>query len=170
MTDDFRPCVLRALAVGLASGVRAWPPLASLALTHDSAPEEAGWRRWPVLRSQAGRDLLIVLGATEFVTDKLPNTQPRIALTVQPSRVDAGLLGRLAMAGLAGAAIGSEHGRRDAIVASTALAIAGAVLTNYAGYFARTEGAEATGIPSTVIALAEDAATIALLAASVRSR
>ncbi|WP_191059484.1 DUF4126 family protein [Geminicoccus harenae] len=167
LIDDVQPVIPRAFTVGIASGMRSWPPLAALALNYDSAPAQAAWRRWPVFRSPLGRTLLIAMGATEFVTDKLPGTQPRIALTVQPSRIDSGLVGRLAFAGIAGAAIGSEHGGRNSIVAGAALAVAGAILTNYAGYFARTAGVEATGVPNMAVSLAEDAATVALLAAAV---
>ena len=123
-----------------------------------------------MFRSESGRALLIMLGAGEFVTDKLPNTQSRLALSVQLSRLDTGLLGRVAAVTLAGAALGSEHGGKDSVVAGAAFGAVGAILGNYGGYHYRKAVPEATGLPDIAVAIVEDAVAITLLSVAVRNR
>lgn len=115
------------------------------------------------------RTLLIILAAAEFVTDKLPWTQSRLELNVQPSTLDTGLLGRVALVTLAGAALGSEHGEKDSVVTGAAFAAVGAILGNYGGYHARKAVVEATSLPDPIVAIVEDALAIILLSVAVRS-
>jgi uncharacterized membrane protein len=159
--------VFRALCLGLAGGLRSWPPLGALALKYDAASHKDDWRSWPVFRSSSGRNLLIALAATEFITDKLPWTQSRLALSVQPSTIDGGLLGRVAAVTLAGAALGSERGGKDSILAGAAFAAVGAILGNYGGYHGRKAVVEVTGLPDNAVAVVEDVAAVAVLSTAV---
>lgn len=155
--------VFRTFSVGLVGGLRSWPPLAALALTYGKTFRKNNWRSWPVFRSEVGRRVLIALGLTEFVTDKLPSTQPRLELKAQPHTIDTGLIGRTAAVALVGAAIGSEEGEKNSVVAGAALAAAGAIIGNYTGYYGRKATVEATGLPDNSIALIEDVITLAAL-------
>lgn len=169
MFDSTDSLVFRALCLGIAGGFRSLPPLGALALNYDAASVELDWRRWPVFCSEWGRTLLIILAAAEFVTDKLPWTQSRLELNVQWSTLDTGLLGRVALVTLAGAALGSEHGGKDSVATGAAFAAVGAILGNYGGYHARKAVVEATGLPDPAVAIVEDAIAILLLSAAVRS-
>lgn len=170
MSGSASSLVLRALCLGIAGGFRSLPPLGALVLNYDAAPVKDGWRSWPVFRSRWGRGLLIALAAGEFVADKLPNTQSRLALTVQPSRLDTGLVGRVAAVTLAGAALGSEHRGKGCATMGAAFAAVGAILGNYGGFYVREAAVEATGLPDPVVALVEDATAVMLLSAAVGSR
>lgn len=145
-------------------------PLAALSLTADQAPARAGWLQWPVLRNPGARKVLIGVAVYEFIADKLPDTQSRLALTVQPAHVDTGLLGRVAAVALAGAALGSEHRAPGSLVVGAVFAGFGALLGNFAGYYVRQAAVDATGLPDNIIALAEDAAAIVLASAAVQDR
>lgn len=170
MFDATRPIALRALCLGVAGGFRSWPPLGALALTHDRAPADHGWRRRPVLPRPWTRRALVGVAAYEFVADKLPGTQARIALTTQLSHVDTGLLGRVAAVTLAGAALGSEQRAPGATAVGAGFAALGALVGNFGGYGARQAAVRATGLPDPVVALVEDAVTLVLLVAAVRDR
>lgn len=170
MSASTRSLIPRALCLGIAGGFRSWPPFAALALQYDEAPAKGGWRRWPVFRSEWGRGLLIALGAGEFVTDKLPGTQSRLAPTTQWSRLDGGLFFRVAFSGLAGAALGTEYRGRHSVLTGATLGVVGSILGNYGGYHARKAAVEATDLPDPVVAVVEDLATIALLVAVFRDR
>lgn len=155
-----RPLALRALTLGIATGLRSQIANGTLAAHYDDAPRWAGWRRWPVFRSTPGRKALMMSSIGEIAGDKLPMT---------PSRLAPGpLVGRIAFGGLAGAAIGSEGAGRMSIVRGALFGIAGAVIGNVGGYHARKTVAEATGLPDPVVAVAEDAIAISLARASVR--
>lgn len=167
MFDATRSTALRALSLGVAGGFRSWPPLASVTLTWDQAPARHGWRRWPVLPHPWTRRVLAGLAVAEFIADKLPDTQARIAPTLQLSHVDTGLVGRVGAAALAGAALGSEQ---RATAVGAAFAGLGALVGNFGGYSARKAAVEVTGVPDPVIALVEDVAALVLLAAAVQDR
>lgn len=170
MSSSARSIALRALCLGVAGGFRSWVPLGALSLTHEEAPAEHGWRRWPVLGSAWGRTALIVLAATEFITDKLPRTQSRLDLRAQPSTIDTGLLGRVAAVGLAGAMLGSERREPGSTATGAIFAAIGALVGNFGGYHARRSAVEATGLPDTLVAVVEDVLTIALITAAVPDR
>lgn len=93
------------------------------------------------------------LAAAEFVADKLPNTQSRLDPSVQLSRTDGGLVGRVAADTLAGAALGSTRPGRRAVAEGAAFAAAGALLGNYLGYHTRKAVVETTGLPNPVVAV-----------------
>ena len=162
--------ILRALGLGIAGGFRSLPSLEVLTLNYDEAPVKYGWRSWPVFDSEWGRRLLITVGAAEFVTDKLPWTQSRLTLSVQPSTLDTGLLDRTALATPAGSALGTEHPEKRSVATGAAFAAVGALLGNYGGYYARQAVVKATNLPDPTVAAAEDVVTVTLLSAAVRNR
>lgn len=126
-------------------------PLAILASFHDRDSLDGAWKEWPVLRSPAGRALLVLAAAGELVGDKLPMT---------PSRTKPlPLLGRIATGAVAGAAIGTLGGP-DGWRQGAVLGAVGGAVGSFAGAFLRSAGA-ATGSPDLVFALLEDAVTIA---------
>lgn len=170
MFTSTRTTALRALCLGVGGGFRSWPPLGALALNYDHGPADAGWRQWPVLRSTWGRRALIGVSAYELVADKLPDTQSRLEVTMQPSHVDTGLVGRVCAVTLAGAALGSEQQTRSAMATGAVFAGFGALIGNFGGYSLRRAVVEATGLPDVVIALIGDAATIVLITVAVRGR
>jgi uncharacterized membrane protein len=142
---------VRSALLGVLSGARSMTPLAVLALNRDRGSLDGAWKDWPVLRSPAGRVVIILAAVGELVGDKLPMT---------PSRTKPlPLLGRIATGAIAGAAMGTVGGsdgwRRGAL-----LGAAGGVVGSFAGAAYRSGGA-AIGVPDLVLALAEDAATIA---------
>lgn len=156
-----RPIVLRALTLGIATGLRSQLANGMLAAHYDDAPRWAGWRTWPVFRSETGRKALLLSSVGELIGDKLPMT---------PSRLEPGpLVGRIAFGGLAGAAIGSESSGRMAIVRGALFGMVGSVIGNYGGYHARRSAVEASGLPDPVVAVAEDAIALALARTAVRS-
>ncbi|GIH68597.1 hypothetical protein [Sphaerimonospora thailandensis] len=120
-----------------------------------------------MFRSEVGRKLLIGAGAAEFVADKLPWTQSRLAPRIQWSTLDTGLFGRVALVALAGAALGSEYGGKYSVAKGALFAALGAILGNLGGYYFRTAADEATGLPDPAVAVIEDAAAVALLNATV---
>lgn len=170
MVEPTHSTALRALCLGVGGGFRAWPPLGALALTYEQAPAGRGWRRWPVLRNKWARAVLVGVAAYELVADKLPDTQSRLALTVQPSHVDTGLLGRVGTVALGGAALGSEQRAAGAMAVGAAFAGLGALIGNFGGYFVRKAVVEATGLPDPVVALVGDAATLLLVTVAVHDR
>lgn len=159
----------RAFLLGLAGGLRSWSPLGILALNYDKPPVEGRWKRWPVFRHIWGRRLMIALAAGEFLADKLPHTQPRIAPNVQWSRIDGGIFGRVAADTLAGAALGSTQRGKRSVAEGAAFAAAGALVGNYLGYYARKAVVETTGLPDPVVAGVEDAIAVTVLSAIVRT-
>jgi uncharacterized membrane protein len=151
------PLPFRSGMLGVLSGARSMTPLAMLALHRDRGSLRGAWQDWPVLRSPAGRTVLVLAALGELVGDKLPRTPPR----TKPFP----LLARVATGAISGAAIGTL-GDPDGWRRGAALGAVGGVVGSFAGMFLRTGGA-ATGLPDLVFALVEDAATIASAAAVV---
>lgn len=143
--------LVRTLALGVLSGGRSATPLAVLALNHDRPSLKGAWQDWKVFRTPLGRGLLVAGAVGEIIGDKLPRTPNRIA----PS----GLLGRAVAGALAGAALGTT-GKRDLRIEGAILGGVGAIVGSFVGWGAR-KLVGATGLPDTVTALAEDAATVA---------
>ena len=111
--------LVRAAALGAATGARSSAGIAALAFT--SRPTDAG-QIASVLGSRRGRLVAAVMGAGELVADKLPVTPGRTGLPGLAPRV---ALGAVAAAGLAG-----REGARPALPALVGLgtAIAAAFL------------------------------------------
>jgi uncharacterized membrane protein len=105
--------LVRAAALGAATGARSSAGIAALAFT--SRPADAG-RIASVLGSRRGRLVAAVMGAGELVADKLPVTPSRTGLPGLAPRV---ALGAVAAAGLAG-----REGARPALPALVGLGTA----------------------------------------------
>ena len=154
------PPLLRAALLGALSGSRSATPLAVLALNHDTREARGGWQRWRLFRSSLGRGALVAAGLGELVGDKLPAT---------PSRVGAGPLFGRAISGAVGGVAMAGTGRRGTPVAGAIAGALGALLGSWFFYRARKAVVEKTGLPDTVVALAEDAVAISGSVAVVRS-
>ncbi|WIB66814.1 MULTISPECIES: DUF4126 family protein [unclassified Curtobacterium] len=143
----------RALLLGVFTGARSATPLAVLALQHDRPSLQGAWQQWPVFRSPVGRGALVASAAGELVADKLP---------VTPSRLKPGaLLGRVTAGAIAGLVIGSVGGSSVSRLQTAVLGGVGAVIGSYAGYLGRTALGWVSGLPDPVVALVEDAITVA---------
>jgi uncharacterized membrane protein len=95
--------------------------------------------------------IFTILAVIELVTDQLPST---------PARTKApGLIARILLGGLAGAAIALAGGQSSAIGAC--LGAAGGVAGAFAGYQVRTGLVRALKVPDFVIAVLEDLVAIA---------
>uniref|UniRef100_A0A942SWU9 DUF4126 family protein n=1 Tax=Neobacillus citreus TaxID=2833578 RepID=A0A942SWU9_9BACI len=144
--------LVRTLVLGIMSGGRSATPLAVLALNHDRSALKGAWQDWKVFSTPLGRGLLVASAVGELIGDKLPKTPNRIS----PS----GLVGRIGAGALAGAALGTT-GKRDLRIEGAILGGLGAVVGSFVGWAARKAVGGATKLPDPVVALAEDAATIA---------
>ncbi|WP_449570653.1 DUF4126 family protein [Microbacterium sp. MC2] len=153
---------LRAAALGLAGGMRSMAPAAMLALSHGDTSSAAAWTRWPVLRSRWGRRVLVLFGAGELIGDKLPGIPSRLELPA--------LIGRVAIVTVSAAALGSEYGGKGRIIWAAIVGAVSALAGNILFGGARTEVTTQTAVPDRVVAVAEDAACIGLLAAVARTR
>jgi uncharacterized membrane protein len=91
-----------------------------------------------------------ILACVELVTDQLPSTPAR----TKP----AGLIPRILLGGLCGAAVASAGGQSLALGA--VLGAVGGVTGAFAGYEVRTRLVKALGVPDFVIAVLEDAVAI----------
>lgn len=151
------PLPFRSAMLGVLSGARSMTPLAALALYRDRPSLQGSWQDWPVLRTPAGRTVLVLAALGELVGDKLPQTPNRTA--------PFPLLARVATGALSGAAIGTLRGS-DGWRQGAVLGAVGGVVGSFAGLWLRSGGA-ATGLPDLVFALVEDAATVACAAAVV---
>ncbi len=149
---DVRSSDGRSLLLGAAGGMRSLTPLAVVVLSSTSGGEDTDWRGWPVLRHRWGRALVVLGAAAELVGDKLPITPSRLS--------PPALVGRVAAAALAGAALASSEGR--AARRGAAVAAVGAVIGAFGGFWARGAVTEASGAPDAAIAVLEDVAAIAI--------
>lgn len=139
-----------ALLIGVADGLRSMTPPAVVAWS--------AHRQWITLRdtplafmaSTAAVVVTIVLALVELVGDKLPSTPARTA--------GLGLVSRIALGGLSGAAVAAAGVQSLALGA--ALGAAGGIIGAFAGYQARTRLVRALDAPDFVVALVEDAIAI----------
>jgi uncharacterized membrane protein len=136
--------------IGVLTGLRSLtPPAATAWAAH------LGWLQLPRLLSwfstTPGVVVFTVLALVELITDKLPNTPSRTATL--------GLSARIAMSAFIGASV-ARAGGQGAIV-GVALGTVGALVGTFAGYQARMRLARGLRTPDFVVALFEDAVTIA---------
>lgn len=140
----------RALLLGFAAGLRSATPLGVMAAERNDASFRAGWKNWPMMRSDAGRVLLQMSWAGEIVVDKLP---------VVPPRTEPGpLAGRLVSGAIAGMAMGTLGCGGGAKLGATLAGIAGGFVGAFGGNAYRTKVTKATGLPDLPVALLEDLA------------
>lgn len=142
--------LLFAFLIGVVSGLRS--------LTAPAVVAWAAHKNWlnlqDTLLSFMGSALALVifglLAVVELVTDQLPST---------PSRLKPpGLIARILLGGLSGAAVGVAGGQSLALGA--VLGAAGGIAGAFGGYQARTGLVRALKAPDIVIALLEDAVAI----------
>lgn len=152
------PGLLASLLIGVVASARAMTPMATLAMARLAGRRTPGTLvllDHPVVKLGA-----LAMGAGELAGDKLKSAPDRT--------VPAGLLARVASAGIAGAALAPE-GREKA---GAAAAIATAVPLAYATLAARKRGMARIG--QTRSGLIEDllvvAAGVAIVALATRSR
>jgi uncharacterized membrane protein len=145
-------CVaLLSFAIGLIAGLRS--------LTAPAVTAWAAHLTWlnlhntplAFLGSKAAVAIFTLLALVELVTDKLPSTPSR---TKPP-----GLIARIVLGGLSGAAVASAGSQGFALGA--VLGAAGGIAGAFGGYQVRTRVVKALNIPDFVIALLEDAVAIA---------
>jgi uncharacterized membrane protein len=154
-----RALVGRALMAGAAAGLRSMSPLGVFARAHDDAPD-AGWKRWPLMRSTPGRIALQLAWLGEAVADKT---------SLVPPRTEPGPLGgRVVSGALAGMAVGTRNaGVRARLLGAVSGALAAGVAA-WAGTTARTTLTDDLGLPDLPGALAEDALAFSLALAAIR--
>jgi uncharacterized membrane protein len=142
--------VLLAFLIGVVAGLRS-----------ATAPAVVAWaanRHWIDLHtsplafmgSTAAVVIFTVFALVELVADQLPSTPSR----TQPP----GLIARIVLGGLSGAAIATSGSQSVAIGA--VLGIAGGIAGAFGGYQARTRLVRALRVPDLVIACLEDAVAI----------
>ncbi len=142
--------LLFAFLIGVVGGLRA--------LTAPAVTSWAAYLGWLSLANSPlkfmGSMITVVfftiLACVELVTDQLPSTPAR----TKP----AGLIPRILLGGLCGAAVASAGGQSLALGA--VLGAVGGVAGAFAGYEVRTRLVKAFGVPDFVIAVVEDAVAI----------
>src|SRR6266849_5820881 len=142
--------LLLAFGIGLIAGLRS--------LTAPAMVAWAAQRGWLNLQgsslsfmgSTAAVAIFTILAVVELVADQLPSTPAR---TKPP-----GLIARVLLGGLSGAAIALAGGQSAALGAC--LGATGGVVGAFVGYQVRTRLVRALKVPDVVIAILEDLATI----------
>lgn len=157
--------ITRSALLGLAGAMRAWSPLATVALTHDIVPEDSGYKKWPVFNSKLGRLALVAFGVGEYVADKWPRTIDRTRPLPQPSHIDGGIIIRTAFATAAGAALGSQYRQDDSVGVGAAVCTGTAFVANYAFEHFRKAIVEWSGLHDFTVAMMEDQICVGLCAA-----
>jgi uncharacterized membrane protein len=143
--------LLLAFGIGFIAGLRSF-----------TAPAVVAWgarRGWIHLQgtalsfmgSRLAAAIFTILAVVELVADQLPSTPAR---TKPP-----GLIARILLGGLAGAAVALAGGQSAAVGAC--LGAAGGVVGAFAGYEVRTRLVRALKVPDLVIAVLEDLIAIA---------
>lgn len=160
---------LRSTAIGLMAGMRSWTPPATVAMTYDTAPKDAGWRSWPLFSSTWARLIWVFFGINEYVADKWPRTIDRIRPAPQMTHTDGGIVGRTAVGALAAAAIGTEYHDEDAVTQATLIATLASLFGNYFFFYLRKALGQRTGIHDFTVAMMEDQLCLAMAVAVARS-
>jgi uncharacterized membrane protein len=131
-----------------------------MAAERNDASFRAGWKDWPVLRSDIGRVGLQLAWVGEVIVDKTPFAKPRSET--------GSLIGRAVSGAIAGMAIGTERQDSGARLAGAVAGIVGSLIGSFGGYRYRTGAAKATGLPDLPLALAEDVTAWMIARKSVR--
>jgi uncharacterized membrane protein len=143
--------LLLAFGIGIVAGLRS--------LTAPAVVAWAAQRGWlnlhgtslALMGSTVAVAIFTILAVIELVTDQLPST---------PARTKApGLIARILLGGLAGAAIALAGGQSAAIGAC--LGAAGGIVGAFTGYQVRTGLVRALKVPDFVIAVVEDLVAVA---------
>lgn len=141
---------MMALLIGVFAGLRSLTPPAAVAWA-----VHAGWLRLdgPLARigSMPAVVILTMLAAAELIADKLPST---------PNRTSAPpLVARIVTGGFCGACVASAAGHGGLV--GGIMGVLGALLGTFGGYQARVRSVRALGTRDGVVAMLEDAITIA---------
>jgi uncharacterized membrane protein len=152
------PPPVRALLLGVVTGLRSQVPVALLAVEAERGRFDPGAGRLARRFASPEGVLGAVLAATgELIADKLP---------VTPDRTDPGpLLGRLVTGAAVGSAVHYDAGHPRALGA-----LAGAVgagLGSFGGARARAALADRTGLPQPLLGAAEDLFAVGLAVAVI---
>lgn len=159
----------RTVGLGLIAGMRSWTAPAAVVFSYDTAPADAGWKRWPIFSSRGARLVWAFFGVNEYVADKWPRTIPRIQLKPQVMHTDGGILGRSGVAALAGAALGTEYRQENSVAVGAALAFGASIVANYLCYYLRRSLGAKSGLHDFTVAMIEDQVCVGLAAAVARS-
>jgi uncharacterized membrane protein len=135
-----------ALLFGVTAGLRTMTAPASLALAQQQPGAAKNW----LLGSPRAARVLTTLALGELVFDKMPFAPKRIA--------PAGLSARLLSGAMCGAAAVAGKDQTTGAL----LGIAGALASSFAGYAIRKGAGRASGVPDSLVGLAEDAVAIGL--------
>ena len=144
--------------LGVSTGLRTFTPLAITAwfAQMGKLPVEGTWASW--IGHPAAVGLFTTAAMGEYIGDKLPGT---------PNRTDpAPLIGRVAFGGLIGAIAAAAFKRP--LAGGIALGALGALAGSYGGFHARRGLVRGAGMADVPVAIAGDAAAVALAIRSLR--
>ena len=141
MTSTSKNPFWKALALGTLAGMRtsSAPIVANRLLSQHPGKRHSHYFKW--LASNEAGVVFGVMGAGEFVGDKLPKTPARIA--------PQGLIGRCISGALAGGAIYEAAG--DNALLGALIGSAAASCSTFVTYFARKKAGSITGVPDPFI-------------------
>lgn len=146
------------ILLGVSAGLRSFTPLAAVSwfAHYGKLPVKGTWASW--IAHPAALGLLSTAAAGEYVGDKLPNT---------PNRTSAlGLIGRLALGGLAGAIVATAFRRK--VAGGAGLGALGAAAGTYGGFYLRKGLTKGAGLADLPVAITGDSASVALAIRSLR--
>lgn len=146
-----------AFALGVVSGLRSLTGPAVIAWAARLGWIDLGATHLSFFGTTPAVVIFTVLAAFELVTDKLPKTPPRTA--------PAGLIARIVLGALSGAAVAAAGGQQFAIGA--VLGALGGVVGAFGGYQIRTRIVKALGVQDFYVAVSEDVLAILIALALV---
>jgi uncharacterized membrane protein len=147
---DLAFVALAAFGIGVIAGLRSLTAPAVVAWAAHLGRLDLHVSPLAFLGSAVTVDLLTLFAVGELVADKLSFTPPRTA--------PLGLIARVVLGGLSGAALAAAGGQSIALGA--VLGVAGGVVGAFAGYQVRTRLVKALKVPDFVIAVLEDALAV----------
>ena len=149
----------RAALMGAVAGLRSQMPLALLsrAVAQGEVSAPTGWLGTP-LRSERGRQILLLSAVGEAIVDKTPLVAGRLSRNP--------FLGRLGFGAISAATLAQTQG--TPVVQAALRGAAGAGIGSVVGYAFRVVVGRVTGLPDLVVALAEDAVAVGLARSAIR--
>jgi len=139
------------VGIGFVSGLRAFTPLALVSwLSVWGWMPLAGSPFW-FIGTETFATAIVILALLELIGDKLPKTPPRIRWMP--------LVGRMATGGLSGAGVAFSAGA--GWLYGLLLGAIGSLVGAFSGYYLRRGFVQGLRIPDLLIALMEDAVTVA---------
>ena len=141
-----------AFGIGVIAGLRSMTAPAVVSLAAHWKWLELGQSPLAFLSSAAAAYIFAAGALVELVVDKLPKTPPRTAAV--------GLIARVALGGLSGAALCAAANL--SVVIGALLGGVGGVVGAFAGYAARKRLVSSLRVPDLVVAFIEDAVAIGI--------